>query len=98
MAAQAALERARQLQALETQIGALESEVERLLPEQESYGQRRLRRGLKTPEPADPPPLLEVLVELGGSDDVDAILDRVSPLIQHLQRANSTTPAASPHA
>ena len=50
-AAQAALERARQLQALATQIGALECEVERLLPEQESVEQLPLPGEAPAPRP-----------------------------------------------
>jgi hypothetical protein len=73
-AAQAALERARQLQALDAQIGALESEVERLLPAQRPV-YRRGRKGLKTPESAYLRPILEILVEQGGSGDANTVLD-----------------------
>jgi restriction system protein len=89
--AQAALDRARQLQALDAQITALETEVDRLLPLQEAAGQlrlevetptqpavqRRSRKGLKTPEAACMRPILEVLVDLGGSGDVNTVLDQV---------------------
>jgi len=88
--AQAALDRARQLQTVEGQITALETEVDRLLPPQEatqavhvdvSIGTlmppRRSRRGLKTPESAYLRPILEVLVELGGSGNVTTVLERV---------------------
>ncbi len=50
-AAQAALERARQLQALATQIGALESDVERLLPEHENIEQLPLPGEAPAPRP-----------------------------------------------
>ena len=89
--AQAALDRARQLQSLDAQVTALEAEVDRLLPPQEAGGQLRLevdvpaqpvahqhlRKGLKTPEAAFLRPILEVIVELGGSGDVNIVLDRV---------------------
>lgn len=108
-AAQVALGRARQLQALDAQIGALESEVERLLPEQENTGQRqlpggapgpqpvyrRLRKGIKTPESAYLRPILEVLVELGGSGDVNTVLDRVYVKMKTQLNEHDRSPLAS---
>ena len=107
--AQTALDRARQLQALDATITALETEVDRLLPLQEASGQlplevdapaqpvahRRSRRGLKTPEAAFMRPILEVIVELGGSGDVNTVLDRVyarmePQLNEHDRRALSS--------
>lgn len=108
-AAQAALERARQLQAFDAQIGALETGVERLLPEQESTGQlplpgeapalqpvyRRSRKGMKTPESAYLRPILEVLVELGGSGDVNTVLDRVYSRMAPQLNDHDRSPLAS---
>jgi len=108
-AAQAALERARQLQALATQVGALESEVERLLPEPESVEQlplpgdppaprpvyRRGRKGLKTPESAYLRPILEILVEQGGSGDVNTVLDLLYAKMAPVLNDYDHTPLAS---
>jgi len=106
--AQAALDRARQLQTLEGQITALEAEVERLLAPQEatlsgsvdvsgvvSMPPRRSRRGLKTPESAYLRPILEVLVELGGSGDVATVLDRVYSKMETLLNEYDRSPLDS---
>ena len=108
-AAQVALERARQLQALATQVGALESEAERLLPEQESAEPlplpgdppaprpvyRRGRKELKTPESAYLRPILEILVEQGGSGDVNTVLDLLYAKMAPVLNDYDHTPLAS---
>lgn len=86
-AAQTALDRARDLAALADQVKALEQAVDRLLParaDDQPDGdepvrpvRRRSRRGLKTPEAAYLRPILEVLIDLGGSGEVNDVLDRV---------------------
>jgi hypothetical protein len=105
--AQAALDRARQLQALESQITNLETEMDRLLPPQEMPGQlhldvgpqppaqHRSRKGLKTPEAAFLRPILEVLVTLGGSGDVNTVLDRVYTRMEAQLNDHDRSPLAS---
>jgi hypothetical protein len=62
-----------ELAALEKRFGAL-VEAE---PETIHADGKKFKKGLKTPESAYRRPILEALVELGGSSELHAVLDRV---------------------
>ena len=95
--------------AADTQIGALESELDRLLPEAARGEQlpltddtptprivhRRGRKGLKTPELAYLRPILEILVELGGSGDANVVLDLLYAKMAPVLNEYDHTPLAS---
>ncbi len=76
--AQQALDQVRALHDMLGKIDALEAEFNRLVetPEQRA-DTRRLRKGLRTPDAEYVRPILESLVELGGSAQVGDVLDRV---------------------
>jgi len=56
---------------------------------------RRSRRGMKTPESAYLRPILDVLVELGGSGDVATVLDRVYGKMEMQLNEHDRSPLAS---
>ncbi len=74
-----ALERAQKLQTLHRSVQALGQQLRDIVQGGGSVPavRTRLGKGLKTPEEAYRLPILRALVELGGSGDVNAVLDRV---------------------
>ena len=63
----------KELAAVEKRFGALvEAEPEPPVP-----GGKKFKKGLKTPEAAYQRPILQALVELGGSSELNVVLERV---------------------
>jgi restriction system protein len=76
---QAALDRARALEKLKKRIDDLAGDFHQLIAEaEEARESARLRRGLKTPETDYMRPVLEAVVELGGSANLNDVLDLVN--------------------
>jgi restriction system protein len=82
--ARAAIEEATRLAEFREKVKALQKEWQGLfakVPRQKRRtsrkAKRRLPRGLRTPEDAFRRPILEALVELGGSSSIGEVLDRV---------------------
>lgn len=77
--AQAALERVKEIKALQEQLNKLQASFVRLLEgaNATTSAGNKLERGLKTPQSAYRMPILKALVELGGKGSLDAVLERV---------------------
>lgn len=70
----------KELAALEKRFGALvEADAE---PEPQESDGKKLKKGLKTPESAYRRPILQALVELGGSSELHAVLNRVHAMMK----------------
>lgn len=75
---QAALDRARALEKLNKRVAGVAGDFHDLIAEAQQVNEAaRLRNGLKTPETTYYVPILTVLVELGGSANLNDVLDRV---------------------
>ncbi len=94
--AQQALDQARALNNMLGRIEALEAEFNRLVetPEQRA-GYGRLRKGLRTPDAEYVRPILESLVELGGSARIGDVLDRVYRKMRPLLNEHDLAPLPS---
>jgi hypothetical protein len=104
--ASAALQRAGQLTAFRDRADALQHEWSGLAgepPEEEETEEERasrrdlgrLRRGLRTPEPAFYRPILETLVELGGRAPMPQVLEHVGRRMHGILRDVDFQPLAS---
>lgn len=93
--AQKALDRAQGLLALRTELLVLGDRIRALSTESPPRPARpRLRKGLKTPQPAYRLPILRTLVEMGGSGSIGHVLDRVYEIMK--ARLNEHDLAAMP--
>ena len=79
--AKAALERAKELKALQQRLEELEAGFARLLRPAEADS-AKLPRGLKTPQAAYRLPILRALLALGGQGSIDAVLERVQAALK----------------
>jgi len=90
--AKAAIEEAARLAGFRERVEALREEWTDLFPPRtqsevrgtDHKARSRLRRGARTPEDAFRRPILETLVELGGSAPADHVLDRVGQKLRHV--------------
>jgi restriction system protein len=94
--AQQVLDQVRALHDMLGKIEALEVDYQRLVetPEQRA-DTRRLRKGLRTPDAEYVRPILESLVELGGSARIGDVLDRVYKKMRHILNAHDLAPVPS---
>ena len=83
-AAGRALERAQGLASLRTDLLALQRRLRELVQFRETLPEtrQRLKKGLMTPQEAYRVPILGLLVEMGGSGQTGAVLDRVYELMK----------------
>lgn len=99
--ARKALERADQLTAFRSKVVSLRQEWEALFGGQEpadEHGRRnlgRLPKGRKTPETAYYRPILQALVDLGGSASLHDVLDRVEAMAGSQLKTVDFEPMAS---
>jgi hypothetical protein len=102
-----ALERAGHLTAFRTKVASLRDEWNANLgptqsianrEEEEHASQRnlgRLKKGRKTPETAYFRPILQALVDLGGSANLNEVLDQVEPMVKKSLKPIDFEPLAS---
>jgi len=90
-AAQEVADLKKELISLEKRFGALvEAEPETALEDGRKY-----KKGLKTPEKAYQQPILQALVDLGGSSELHAVLDRVYQMMKDQFNAHDLAPLPS---
>ena len=100
-AAKGVIETATRLTDFRTRVRALQREWATLLSEAPSASRAtkrvkgRLRKGLRTPEDAFRRPILETLVEFGGTGNINAVLDRVGERMQKVLNDYDMTPVPS---
>ena len=97
-----AMERAKSLTALKGDAEALRRRLRDLLgaPAEGAsaagtYASQKLQKGLKTPQPAYRVPILQALVDLGGSADKNAALERVYATLRGRLNEYDTSPVPS---
>lgn len=90
-AAQEVADLKKDLVSLEKKFGAL-VEAE---PETSPAAGPKYKKGLKTPESAYQRPILEALVELGGSSELHAVLDRVFQKMKDQLNSHDLSPLPS---
>lgn len=95
--AQWALDQARSLSQLRERVEKLQTEFEDLLGEatEAPDDRRRLRAGLRTPDAAYNRPVLEAIVELGGSANLNDVLELVHEKMRHQLNEHDHAPLPS---
>ena len=92
-AAQEVADLKKELAALEKRFGALvEAEAE---PEPHEGDGKKFKKGLKTPESAYRRPILQALVDLGGSSELHAVLNRVYEMMKSTLNSHDLAPLPS---
>lgn len=89
---------AQDLAGLKKDIAALEKRFGALVetePETPAADGKRFKKGLKTPESAYHRPILQALVELGGSSELHAVLDRVYAKMKGQLNSHDLAPLSS---